>query len=50
MVCWLYLKPATLAAKSICKARFEAFGTAGNAAKIKPISIEAMAERYAKGA
>ena len=45
-----YLKPATLAAKSICKARFEAFGTAGNAAKIKPISIEAMAERYAKGA
>lgn len=45
-----YLKPATLAAKSICKARFEAFGTAGNAAKIKPVPIEAMADRYAKGA
>ncbi|UCH49478.1 MAG: fructose-bisphosphate aldolase class II [Betaproteobacteria bacterium] len=44
-----YLKPAMLAAKSICKARFEAFGTAGNAAKIKPIPMEAMAERYAHG-
>ncbi len=43
-----YLKPATLAAQSICKARFEAFGTAGNAEKIKPIPLEAMAERYAK--
>ncbi len=45
-----YLKPATLAAQSICKARFEAFGTAGNAEKIKPIPLEAMAERYAKDA
>ena len=44
-----YLKPATLAAKSICKARFEAFGTAGNAGKIKPVALEKIAERYANG-
>ncbi|UCD67579.1 MAG: fructose-bisphosphate aldolase class II [Betaproteobacteria bacterium] len=44
-----YLKPAMLAAKSICKARFEAFGTAGNAGKIKPVPMEAIAERYASG-
>lgn len=44
-----YLKPATLAAKSTCKPRFEAIGTAGNAAKIKPIPMEAMAERHASG-
>jgi len=37
---------ARKAAKSICKARFEAFGTAGRASKIKPISCEAMAKRY----
>ncbi len=44
-----YLKPAMLAAKSICKARFEAFGTAGNADKLKPVSMETIAARYAKG-
>ena len=44
-----YLKPAMVAAKSICKARFEAFGTAGNAGKIKPIPMETMADLYAKG-
>jgi fructose-bisphosphate aldolase class II len=35
--------------KEICKARYEAFGCAGQAAKVKPISMEAMATRYAKG-
>ncbi|QIK37866.1 fructose-bisphosphate aldolase class II [Caldichromatium japonicum] len=44
-----YLIAATKAMKEICKARYEAFGTAGNASKIKPISLEAMANRYAKG-
>jgi len=44
-----YLKPAREAAKKICLARFEAFGCAGQASKIKPISLEKMAERYAKG-
>jgi fructose-bisphosphate aldolase class II len=33
----------------ICKARYEAFGTAGNASKIKALSLEAMTDRYAKG-
>ncbi|MDO8334378.1 MAG: class II fructose-bisphosphate aldolase [Nitrosomonas sp.] len=44
-----FLKEATVAAKDICKARFEAFGCAGQAGKIKPISLENMANRYAKG-
>ena len=44
-----YLKPAREAAKKICLARFEAFGTAGNASKIKAIPLDKMAERYAKG-
>jgi fructose-bisphosphate aldolase class II len=34
---------------SICRARFEAFGTAGNAGKIKVIPIAGMALRYASG-
>ena len=40
------LTAAKLAARAICKARFEAFGCAGQAAKIKPISLEKMAVRY----
>ena len=44
-----YNKVAKEAMKSICKARFEQFGSAGNASKIKIISLEAMAERYQKG-
>jgi fructose-bisphosphate aldolase class II len=35
--------------KGICKDRYEAFGTAGNASKIKALSLEAMTARYAKG-
>lgn len=44
-----YLKVAVQAAKSVCKDRYEAFGSAGQAAKIKPIPLSTMAERYAKG-
>ncbi len=44
-----WLAAATKAMKEICKARYEAFGCAGQASKIKPISLEAMAMRYAKG-
>ena len=44
-----FLKDATAAAKEICKARFEAFGSAGKAGKIKPIDMETMANKYAKG-
>ena len=44
-----YLKPAREAAMAVCKARFEAFGCAGQASKIKPIPLEKMAERYKAG-
>ena len=44
-----YLKETITAMKDICVARYEAFGTAGNADKIKVIGLEAMYERYAKG-
>jgi fructose-bisphosphate aldolase class II len=44
-----YLKPAREAATLICKARFTAFGCEGMAAKIKPIPLEKMAERYKTG-
>jgi fructose-bisphosphate aldolase class II len=44
-----YLKPAREAAKKICKARYEQFNCAGQASKIRPISLDNMAERYLKG-
>ncbi len=44
-----FLLAATAAMQDICKARFEAFGSAGQAGKIKVISCEKMAERYKKG-
>ena len=44
-----YFKAATQAMKEICKARYEAFGTAGNASKIKPVSLEAMVSEYESG-
>jgi len=37
---------ARTAAADLCKARFEAFGSAGHAQKIKPVSLSAMAKRY----
>ncbi|MBS7456606.1 class II fructose-bisphosphate aldolase [Coralloluteibacterium stylophorae] len=40
------LKAATAAARSVCEARFEAFGSAGRAASIRPVPMEAMAGRY----
>jgi fructose-bisphosphate aldolase class II len=44
-----FLKASTAAMKGICKARFEAFGSAGQAGKVKSISLEKMVERYASG-
>ena len=38
-----------IAMRDICIARYEAFGTAGNASKIKPVSLEKMYQRYASG-
>ncbi|MTH35265.1 fructose-bisphosphate aldolase class II [Paracoccus limosus] len=41
-----YLKPAMAMMTEICKARFEAFGTAGNASKLRPLPLASMAKRY----
>lgn len=45
-----YLAATTIAMRDICKARYEAFGSAGQASSIKPISCDAMAVRYKSGA
>jgi fructose-bisphosphate aldolase class II len=45
-----FLAAAVLAARDLCRARFEAFGCAGQADKIKPVPMEAMAARYARPA
>ena len=45
-----FLKPAMDGMTQVCKDRFEAFGTAGNASKIKVIPMSEMAKLYAKGA
>ncbi len=44
-----FLKESTKGMKEICKARFEAFGSAGQASKIKAISLEKMVDRYKSG-
>jgi fructose-bisphosphate aldolase class II len=43
------LKEAMLAAKGLCKQRFEEFGCAGQAGRIAPVALDTMAERYARG-
>ena len=45
-----FLKPSMDAMASICRARFEAFGTAGQASSIKVLPMADMARRYASGA
>jgi fructose-bisphosphate aldolase class II len=42
-----FFKEATAAARGVCKERFEAFGCAGQAPRIKPVPLERMAARYA---
>ncbi len=44
-----FLKETTTAMKDIAVVRYEAFGTAGNASKIKVLSLDAMTERYQSG-
>lgn len=44
-----YLKGARAAASALCKTRYEAFGAAGWASKIKALPFAAMADRYRKG-
>ena len=43
------LKEAMLAARGLCRARFEQFGCAGQASRIRPIALDAMADRYTRG-
>jgi len=44
-----FFKEATKAMSDICAARYEAFGCAGMAAKITPVSLEVMQGRYRSG-
>ncbi|MEE9342230.1 MAG: class II fructose-bisphosphate aldolase [Gammaproteobacteria bacterium] len=44
-----FLKESTAAMKDICKARYETFGCAGHASKIKISSLEVMFNRYSSG-
>jgi fructose-bisphosphate aldolase class II len=44
-----FLKPAMEAMAKVCRERFEAFGTAGNASRIKVVPMSEMAKRYARG-
>lgn len=44
-----FLAESTIAMKEICKARYEAFGSAGQASKIRALSLDTMASRYTKG-
>jgi fructose-bisphosphate aldolase class II len=44
-----YLKPAMEAMRAVCRQRFEEFGAAGHADKIRPLPMAVMAKRYASG-
>ncbi|HEX4597336.1 MAG TPA: class II fructose-bisphosphate aldolase [Burkholderiaceae bacterium] len=44
-----YLKPAREAAKAVCRQRYQQFGCAGQASKLRPIGLESMAQRYRSG-
>ena len=45
-----YLKESLVAMRDICVARYESFGTAGNASKLRPLSLAAVQESYISGA
>jgi fructose-bisphosphate aldolase class II len=44
-----FLKPSITYMKQVCAARYESFGTAGNATKIKQIGLDDFAKKYASG-
>jgi len=44
-----FMKPAIKYMKQVCQKRYEAFGTAGNASKIKQQPVDVYAAMYAKG-
>ena len=43
-----FLKPSIKYMQKVCADRYDQFGTAGNASKIKPISLDDFAAKYAK--
>jgi fructose-bisphosphate aldolase class II len=45
-----FMKPAMEALAALCRERFEAFGTAGHASRIKVVPMAEMARRYRSGA
>src|SRR6185312_10354649 len=45
-----FLKPAMDAMCELCRERFEQFGTAGNASRLKAVPLAEMARRYRSGA
>jgi fructose-bisphosphate aldolase class II len=45
-----FLKPALEAMRALCVERYQRFGAAGQASRIKPIPLAEMAKRYAAGA
>src|SRR5690606_29624647 len=44
-----FFKAARDAARDICRERFEAFGCAGHASRIKPLALDVLVRRYADG-
>jgi fructose-bisphosphate aldolase class II len=44
-----FLKPSIKYMQKVCAERYQAFGAAGHASKIKPISLDDFAAKYAKG-
>ncbi|AFY82301.1 class II fructose-bisphosphate aldolase [Oscillatoria acuminata] len=44
-----FLKPSIKYMQKVCSDRYQAFGTAGNASKIKQVSLDDFAAKYAKG-
>ena len=44
-----FLKPSITYMQKVCAERYVQFGTAGNASKIKQVSLETFAAKYAKG-
>ena len=44
-----WLKPAREAAYKVCTQRYQEFGCEGQAPKIKAVSLDAVAQKYARG-
>ncbi len=44
-----FLKPSIRYMQKVCAERYQAFGAAGHASKIKPVSLDDFAAKYAKG-